>query len=151
MPISMHFPDDKKDLEFFLDDLTEQMVRDLISISSNLQNEPYRHSKMLPISFSSPRSHVILFIPQERRFARMNISIMSQLDQMGHRVDDLEREVHSLVAQASSKANRKDAASSSHRSAPQSLPITSATSSAVEILKKRRSLGSREKSFGSQL
>mmetsp|Transcript_22651 Transcript_22651/g.42989 ORF Transcript_22651/g.42989 Transcript_22651/m.42989 type:complete len:100 (+) Transcript_22651:124-423(+) len=99
----MPFPDNKEDLQVFVDDLTEQM---------------------------------------ERRFARMNTSIMSQLDQMGRRVDDLERDLHSLASQAGLEAppsrRRRGKEEESSLSTSSSAPLspsspTSAASGAVEI------------------
>lgn len=88
-------------------------------------------------------SHTQLNSLQERRFALMRTSIMSKLDEMGRRVDDLERDLNSLAAQAgigasatsssSSPSSQRKASSSPASSRAASLALSPPSSQAVEI------------------
>lgn len=145
----MPFPDTKEDLTVFVDDLTEQMVGcccglvdfvlkwgPVLSSSTNNDEKKIKHSL---ISFSTDCLFAFLCscTRQERRFTQMRTNIMSKLDEMGNRVDALERDLHSLASRAGMEPKDSSVASSAtsqQSSSPVSRsPSGSPSSSAVEI------------------
>ena len=77
-------PENAQDLTIFVQNLLEQMVRTVIFSSAS------------PDLSSSDE---YFFLTQQQRFNQMSTSIIGRIDEMGNRIDDLEKSIGDLMQQ----------------------------------------------------
>lgn len=78
-------PDNAQDLTIFVQNLLEQMVF------------PY----LISYLFINILSFLLYFCFQQQRFNQMSTSIIGRIDEMGNRIDDLEKSISDLMQQVS--------------------------------------------------
>ena len=93
-------PAEAQDLTLFVQSVLEQMVSGLFELTLTL-TQPQKASK------SSNAYHACLVLPQQTRFTQMSESIIGRVDEMGARIDELEKSIQELVEQTGTSEDGK--------------------------------------------